>query len=118
MSETATSPNELNEKDIARLRRRLLDMRAELQTRGSGRDVLQLKRVDAALEKIARGRYGSCDSCSRPLLKSRVLETPHVRYCAVCSGGRLAPSPRGRGGSRSSSRPVAPAPAPAGPASL
>jgi len=110
MPEIAPSPNELSDKDIARLQRRLLDMRAELQSRGSGRDVLQLKRVDAALEKIARGRYGSCDSCSRPLLKSRVLETPHVRYCAVCSGGRLSQSPRGRGGPRSSSRGPAPAP--------
>lgn len=110
MSDIETSPNELSEKDIARLRRRLLDMRAELASRGSGRDVLQLKRVDAALEKMSRGRYGSCDSCSRPLLKSRVLETPHVRYCAVCSGGRLSQSPRGRGASRPSPRTSVPAP--------
>lgn len=97
MSEIASSPNELSPKDVERLRRRLLDMRAELQTRGAGRDVLQLKRVDAALAKMDRGGYGSCDSCARPLLKSRVLETPHVRYCAVCSGGRMA-APRARPG--------------------
>ncbi|HXT00523.1 MAG TPA: hypothetical protein VN915_07595 [Elusimicrobiota bacterium] len=114
MSDIAASPNELTEKDIARLRRRLLDMRAELQSRGSGRDVLQLKRVDAALDKMARGRYGACDSCARPLLKNRVLETPHVRYCAVCSGGRLSQPPRGR----ASSRPRPAVPSPAGPVSL
>ncbi len=97
MAEDATtSPNQLSEKDVARLRRRLLDMRSELQERRSDRDVLQLKRVEAALGRMERGGYGSCESCSRPLLKHRVLETPHVRYCAVCSGGRLTPSsPRG-----------------------
>ena len=95
MPEIAPSPDELSPKDVERLRRRLLDMRAELQARGAGRDVLQLKRVDDALAKMQRGSYGRCDSCARPLLKSRVLETPHVRYCAVCSGGRLS-SPRAR----------------------
>lgn len=99
MSEIAASLNELSPKDVERLRRRLQDMRAELEARRSDRDVLQLKRVEAALAKIERGGYGNCDSCSRPLVKSRVLETPHVRYCAVCSGGRISP-PRGRTSSR------------------
>ena len=108
MSEIASSPNELSPTDVERLRRRLLDMRAELQTRGAGRDVHQLKRVDAALAKMDRGGYGTCDSCARPLLKSRVLETPHVRYCAVCSGGRL-PSPRGRSARGAAPRAALPA---------
>jgi RNA polymerase-binding transcription factor DksA len=106
MTETAaTSANELSANDVALLRRRLLQMRAELEARHSERDVLQLKRVEAALSKMARGGYGNCESCSRPLLKHRLLESPHVRYCAVCSGGRISPPSRGR------------APAPRGPAS-
>jgi DnaK suppressor protein len=103
MAEDRTSPNELTKTDIARLRRRLMDMRADLEARASDRDILQLKRVEAALGRMARGGYGTCESCSRPLLKHRVLETPHVRYCAVCSGGRLTPS---------APRRAAPAPAP------
>ena len=71
MSETAASVNEISESDI-----------------------LQLKRVEAALSKMARGAYGTCESCSRPLLKVRLLEAPHGRYCAVCSGGRISPPPR------------------------
>ncbi|MFI5351052.1 MAG: TraR/DksA family transcriptional regulator, partial [Elusimicrobiota bacterium] len=64
--------------------------------RGSDRDVLQLRRVEAALTKLARGGYGACESCSRPVVKARLLESPHVRYCGVCSGGRSsAPSRRG-----------------------
>lgn len=102
-----TSLNELSTTDVARLRRRLLDMRAELEARRSDRDVLQLKRVESALNKMARGGYGNCESCARPLLKTRVLETPHVRYCAVCSGGRISVPPRGAAAPASFVRPHA-----------
>lgn len=110
MPDFATSQNELTEKDVEGLRRRLLGMRAELEARRSERDILQLKRVEAALAKMTRGGYGNCDSCARPMLRNRVLETPHVRYCAVCSGGRNSAPPRGRaGGSRGPARGAAPA---------
>lgn len=83
---------DLSKIDVARIRARLLAMRAELDARRSGRDLLHLKQVEAALGKLASGAYGSCESCARPVVKSRLLETPQVRYCGVCSGGRRAPS--------------------------
>jgi RNA polymerase-binding transcription factor DksA len=97
MAETArTSQNDLSKLDVARIRNRLIAMRAELEARRSSRDLLHLKQVEAALGKLASGAYGSCESCARPVVKSRLLETPQVRYCAICSGGRRSsPAPRG-----------------------
>jgi RNA polymerase-binding transcription factor DksA len=88
----ATSHHDLSKIDVARIRQRLLAMRAELEIRRSERDLLHLKRVAAALDKMTRGSYGNCESCARPVLKARLLETPHVRYCGVCSGGRSGSS--------------------------
>ena len=86
-----TSPNDLSKLDAARIRVRLLEMRTELEARRSERDLLHLKQVEAALSKMTRGAYGICESCARPVAKARLLETPHVRYCALCSGGRNTP---------------------------
>ena len=92
----ATSHQDLSKIDVARIRQRLLAMRTELETRRSDRDLLHLKRISAALDKLTRGSYGNCESCARPVIKARLLETPHVRYCGICSGGRSgSSSPRG-----------------------
>jgi RNA polymerase-binding transcription factor DksA len=97
MAEPArTSHSDLSKLDVARIRTRLTTMRAELDARRSGRDLLHLKQIEDALAKLARGVYGNCESCARPVVKTRLLETPHVRYCGVCSGGRrTSSSPRG-----------------------
>jgi RNA polymerase-binding transcription factor DksA len=97
MAQTAaTSLNGLSKIDVAQIRVQLLAMRVELEARMSERDVLDLKRVEAALVKLASGAYGACESCDRPVLKARLLETPHVRYCSLCSGGRNTQSQQRR----------------------
>ncbi|MFI5362150.1 MAG: TraR/DksA family transcriptional regulator [Elusimicrobiota bacterium] len=90
---TAASQQDLSKIDLAKIRVRLAAMRAEFKARGSQRDILDLQRVDAALQRIARGVYGSCESCARPMPKARLLAAPQSRYCAPCSEGELhAPS--------------------------
>ena len=98
MAETArTSPNDLTKLDVARIRLQLFAIRAELEARRSSRDLLQLKQIEAALRKMALGEYGTCESCSRPVLKARLLAAPYVRYCANCSGERARSSSRALG---------------------
>ena len=94
MSETAmTSHNDLSKIDIAQIRLGLIAMRTKLEVRSSDRDILDLKRVEAALHRMARGVYGACEACARPVVKARLLAAPDVRYCALCSDGALrAPS--------------------------
>jgi RNA polymerase-binding transcription factor DksA len=92
------STNDLTKLDIARIRVRLLAIREELEARRSERDLLQLKQIGAALQKMSRGGYGTCESCFRPVLRTRLLEAPYVRYCANCSGERSVPrQPRDAG---------------------
>ena len=83
----ATSHHSLSKIDVAQIRLRLMAMRAEFKARRSDRDMLDLKRVEAALHRMARGVYGACESCARPVVKARLLAAPHVRYCALCSNG-------------------------------
>jgi RNA polymerase-binding transcription factor DksA len=109
MAEAATtSPNGLSKMDVARIRLRLLALRTELEARRSDRDLLDLKRIESALSKMTRGGYGICESCSRPVVKVRLLEAPHVRYCGICSGARgAASSARGAAAGPSTSQTIA-----------
>jgi hypothetical protein len=47
---------------------------------------LELAEIDAALGRIAAGRYGSCFSCGGPLGLQRIRAFPETRYCLGCSG--------------------------------
>lgn len=47
-----------------------------------------LAEVDAALERLALGTYGSCDVCHDPIEPDRLLSDPVVRVCLGC----LSPS--------------------------
>ncbi len=44
-----------------------------------------LEDVDAALEKIARGVYGVCERCGRPISPARLEAKPAVRTCIECA---------------------------------
>lgn len=44
----------------------------------------QLKEVDAALERIAKGQYGICENCSKEIPEERLLAMPESRHCTEC----------------------------------
>lgn len=48
----------------------------------------ELADIDAALERIADGRYGRCLSCGGPMGLQRLRALPEARYCVACSGLR------------------------------
>jgi RNA polymerase-binding transcription factor DksA len=48
----------------------------------------ELAEVDAALGRIAAGRYGTCVSCGGPLGLQRLRAIPEARFCLGCSGQR------------------------------
>lgn len=48
----------------------------------------ELAEVDAALGRIAEGRYGTCAACGGPLGLQRLRAIPEARYCLGCSGHR------------------------------
>jgi DnaK suppressor protein len=43
-----------------------------------------LAEIEAALDRIAAGRYGWCEQCSRPISATVLGAQPQARYCAAC----------------------------------
>ena len=48
----------------------------------------ELAEVDAALGRIAEGKYGTCSACGGPLGLQRLRAIPEARFCLGCSGHR------------------------------
>ncbi|GHD85460.1 TraR/DksA family transcriptional regulator [Streptomyces naganishii] len=46
--------------------------------------------VEAALERMDGGTYGSCHLCRRPIARERLEIVPQARYCARCQQVREA----------------------------
>ena len=43
-----------------------------------------LAEIEAALDRIASGRYGWCEQCARPIAAAVLTAQPQARYCAPC----------------------------------
>ncbi len=50
----------------------------------------ELKRIDAALQRLRDGRYGVCMRCGEPIEPERLQAIPDTSRCATCAerGGR------------------------------
>jgi DnaK suppressor protein len=47
----------------------------------------QLTAVDAALDRLADGRYGVCERCGQPIGEARLAARPAARTCIRCAAG-------------------------------
>ena len=52
------------------------------------RSRLNLEEIDAAVARIAQGRYGVCETCGRPIAADRLEVRPIARECIACASGR------------------------------
>ncbi len=43
-----------------------------------------LAEIEAALSRLANGRFGWCEQCGGVITPARLAETPQTRYCASC----------------------------------
>lgn len=43
-----------------------------------------LAEIEAALDRIAAGRYGWCEQCARPIAAALLTAQPQARFCAAC----------------------------------
>tara|TARA_Y100000310_G_C20695633_1_gene825485 strand:+ start:4494 stop:4856 length:363 start_codon:yes stop_codon:yes gene_type:complete len=46
----------------------------------------QLKEIQRALDSIAKGTYGKCESCGKDIAEQRLLAIPESRHCTECAG--------------------------------
>lgn len=50
-------------------------------------DMNTLRQVEAALERLAAGRYGICTRCGDAIAPARLEALPETPLCAPCAGG-------------------------------
>ena len=48
----------------------------------------QVAAIDAALQRLAAGRYGVCERCGRPIGEGRLAARPSAPTCIQCAGSR------------------------------
>ena len=48
-------------------------------------DRAEIRRIDAALARIAAGDYGDCVQCGNPIAEKRLQLLPDTPFCANCS---------------------------------
>ena len=48
-------------------------------------DRAEIRRIDAALARIAAGEYGDCVQCGNPIAEKRLQLLPDTPFCANCS---------------------------------
>ncbi len=48
-------------------------------------ELAELKRIDAALERIADGIYGICLKCEEPISDARLIAVPDAALCKNCA---------------------------------
>ncbi len=46
----------------------------------------RLAEVDAARDRLAAGRFGTCERCGRPIAPGRLEARPTARTCVACAG--------------------------------
>lgn len=45
---------------------------------------MELRKVNRALEKMKKGKYGICEKCKRPISEARLKVYPRASYCKKC----------------------------------
>lgn len=44
-----------------------------------------LAEIDAALERVRQGTFGSCEGCGKAINRERLNAIPYARYCIGCA---------------------------------
>ena len=44
-----------------------------------------LAEINADLERLAQGRYGTCEACGEPIANARLKALPYARECLTCA---------------------------------
>jgi RNA polymerase-binding protein DksA len=72
----------------------LADILSDLDIATVTRDVAELSEVDAALNRIANGSYGTCSGCGEPIGWPRLNAQPTADRCIACQEKREVRSGR------------------------
>ncbi|MEV8126013.1 TraR/DksA C4-type zinc finger protein [Streptomyces sp. NPDC085944] len=70
--------------------RRRSAAQTEVRVKPAASARMVLADVEAALDRMAEGRYGRCHLCRRTIDRDRLMIVPQARYCARCQQVREA----------------------------
>jgi DnaK suppressor protein len=60
------------------------EMETSMRMRLRNREVLYLKKIDAALQRITDGTFGACISCGEEIGMKRLEARPTTTHCLSC----------------------------------
>lgn len=84
----AAQPVELDQARVGRLSR-MDAMQAQSMSLETGRRrEQQLRRIEAALRRIADGDFGDCQNCGEPIAAARLEADPTALLCIRCAAAR------------------------------
>lgn len=86
---TDNPPELLDLKDVA-----AQDSRALLDQAALARARAELRQVAAALQRVARQSYGSCEDCGEPIDPRRLQALPATPFCTACQAIHERPARR------------------------
>jgi DnaK suppressor protein len=78
-------PVELDQTRIGRLSRMDAIQEQAMAIEIERRREVELARIDAALERLADGRYGDCATCGEPIEPRRLELDPAIPLCLGCA---------------------------------
>ena len=86
-SAESRQPVELDQTRVGRLSRMdaLQDQAMQLET--ERRRQIELKRIEAALERLGEGEFGFCAQCGEDIAAKRLELDPTNPICIDCAGG-------------------------------
>ncbi len=84
-SEDARRPVELDQSRVGRLSRMDALQTQAMSVETDRRRQVELKRIEAALERLASGDYGYCMHCGEPIAPRRLDLDPTTPICIDCA---------------------------------
>ena len=79
-------PVALDQQSVGRLSRMDAIQQQAMALEAERRRQGNLRRIEAALERIAAGTYGECTACGEPIGPKRLDLDPAVPTCIACAG--------------------------------
>lgn len=60
------------------------DAERDVNTQLASLESRELVKIERAIKAIREGRYGSCDTCSKPIPVERLNALPYTSHCVAC----------------------------------
>lgn len=78
-------PVELDQQSVGRLSRQDALQQQAMAKAQDARRLLEVKKIDAALDRISNGEFGWCEECGEEIPVKRLEIDPTALFCTMCA---------------------------------